>query len=157
MRKLRPLQILSHIHFNDRSRPDRPVDTACLRHDHCRIDRREDAQALQRIPRDKPVDGIALEQRHDNVNSRKHDIQSQRDREIFPIGLEKRQHLRPCPEAERLIIFLFFICRHLRSPPSCRAYSSCHPGSSVYRRSGGISHSFGSAPDVCPSLLSCHG
>ena len=150
MLKLRPFKILSDVHFDDRSGTHRDVYAYCLQYDHRRIDQGESAYPRKRIRNDKMIDRIALEKRHENIDSRKQDIQCKSNDKKLPVRSEKREKLRPCFQLKRFVIFLFFISCHSPVPPPF-----CHHGSSVSHKSACKCRPARSAPDVCQAARSC--
>ena len=91
---------------------NRHIHADSLGHNNRNINQGKYSKPIQTVRDNECVNGIALEQRHKDIHSRKQNIKTQRNCEKLLIRLEKRKQLHPYAEAKGIVILLFFICCH---------------------------------------------
>ena len=112
MHKTSTLHITVGFHLDKHGLAGADDDHNRLKHDGQAVKRREPANALQRTAADVMVDGIALEQRHGNIDQGHDDIQNNDKAKVDIIRAKEGKHFLPHCQIKRLIVFLLLKNSH---------------------------------------------
>ena len=112
MNEASALHIPVGFHFNKHGLAGRNDDHHGLKHNGGCVEQCEPADALQCAAADIMVDGIALEQRHGNIDQGHNDIENNDYAKVDIIRAKEGKHFLPHLEIKWLIVFLFLENSH---------------------------------------------